>query len=79
MITRRAGEVLKFCRQRVGYSQEELAHQLNYTQSGVSKVENGYKNIDLEIFFKWLELTDSFEIGMKMLGFGDIIKAEKEG
>lgn len=72
MEIKHIGEVLKDCRLRNGFSQEELAFQLNSTQSGVSKIENGYTNVDLVLFFKWLELTDSFEIAMKKLGLWDI-------
>lgn len=61
------GEVLRICRQRVGFSQEEMAFQLNYTQSGVSKIEVGHLHVDLVMFFKWLEVTKSFEFAMKML------------
>lgn len=40
-------------------TQEELAHELNISQSHVSKYELGRKVIDIETFMQWTSITNS--------------------
>jgi predicted nucleotidyltransferase/Zn-dependent peptidase ImmA (M78 family)/transcriptional regulator with XRE-family HTH domain len=40
------GERLKDARKRVGYSQQEIAEELDMSRSAVSKIESGQQNID---------------------------------
>jgi len=40
------GERLKDARKRVGYSQQEIADELDVSRSAVSKIESGQQNID---------------------------------
>lgn len=51
-------KVLKKFRENAKKSQEEMAHELNITQSHVSKYECGRKIIDLETFMRWVQITN---------------------
>lgn len=51
------GTVLKACRERADFSQEELAHRMNGTQACISKFENDHKVPDANTFVEWFRLT----------------------
>ncbi|WP_257008331.1 helix-turn-helix domain-containing protein [Bacillus sp. FJAT-45350] len=51
------GGVLKAMRKKAGYSQEELAYELNTTQSTVSKLERNQKIPDIYTVKQWAETT----------------------
>lgn len=51
--------LLKNFRKQANMTQEELADELNMTQSHVSKYESGRKIIDLETFMQWVRVTNS--------------------
>lgn len=51
------GELLKTCRICSRMTQQEIADELNYERSYISKIENGEVPMQLEIFTKWVELT----------------------
>ncbi|MGD6845264.1 helix-turn-helix domain-containing protein [Bacillus infantis] len=61
------GAVLQACRERAGLSQEELAHQLNRTQSCVSKYEKDRKIPDMHTFLQWIQATNTPEIAVAFL------------
>lgn len=52
-------KVLKKFRKDAKLTQEEMACQLNMTQSHVSKYEQGRKVIDLETFMRWVHITNA--------------------
>ena len=58
------GTVLKACRERAGYSQEELAHLMNRTQACISKYENDRKIPDAQTFMDWFRLTNTQEVAV---------------
>lgn len=78
MDYRRIGQVLKTCRERVGYSQLDMALNLSRSQSCISKIEAGKRYVDLETFFDWLELTRSKEFALEELGFVDFTSIKKD-
>ncbi len=56
------GSILKACRERVGWNQEEMAHQLMINQSDVSKFENNAKEPTMSLFQKWASVTQSQDV-----------------
>jgi len=58
----RVGAILKACRTRAGYSQEELAAKLYINQSDVSKYENDTMEPHLNTFMMWMNQTQSQEV-----------------
>lgn len=51
-------------------SQSEISSKLNISTSSISKIESGKKTVDLEMFIKWVEITNTKEIAITML-FGE--------
>lgn len=68
-------KILKKFRESAEISQEEMAHELNITQSHVSKYECGRKVIDLETFLRWIQITNS-EVHAAAILFGTDICAQ---
>lgn len=68
-------KILKKFREDANITQEEMAHELNITQSHVSKYECGRKIIDLETFMKWVQVTNS-EVQAAMVMFGADVCAQ---
>lgn len=62
-------KALKGFRKSADMTQEDLAHELNMTQSHVSKYEQGRKIVDLETFVRWAQVTNS-EVQAAMIMFG---------
>lgn len=58
----RVGAILKACRTRAGFNQEELAHRLHINQSDVSKYENDAKEPTISILQAWLSNTQAHEV-----------------
>lgn len=56
------GSILKACRERKGWNQEEMAHQLMINQSDVSKIENNVKEPPMSLFQKWAMVTGSQDV-----------------
>ncbi|WP_332649737.1 helix-turn-helix domain-containing protein [Lysinibacillus sp. 54212] len=68
-------KVLKKFREGANLTQEEMAHELNITQSHVSKYECGRKVIDLETFMSWVRVTNS-EAQAALIMFGADVCAQ---
>ena len=68
-------KALKTFRKSADMTQEDLAHELNMTQSHVSKYEQGRKIIDLETFMRWVQVTNS-EAQAAIILFGADIFAQ---
>lgn len=68
-------KALKNFRKSADMTQEDLAHELNMTQSHVSKYEQGRKIVDLETFVRWAQVTNS-EVQAAMIMFGADIFAQ---
>jgi len=68
-------KVLKKFREEAKISQEEMAHELNITQSHVSKYECGRKVIDLETFMRWVQITNC-EVQAAAILFGTEVCAQ---
>ncbi|MFC4389112.1 multiprotein-bridging factor 1 family protein [Gracilibacillus marinus] len=56
------GAILRACRTRAGYSQEELAHRLHINQSDISKYENDTKEPTMSLFQQWACNTQAQEV-----------------
>ncbi|QPA56272.1 helix-turn-helix domain-containing protein [Lysinibacillus sphaericus] len=52
------GKMLKIFRKKAKMTQEDIADELNITQSCVSKYESGRKTLDLSAFLKWCRITN---------------------
>lgn len=61
------GTVMKACRERADFSQEELAHRMNRTQACISKFENDHKVPDANTFMEWFRLTNTPEVAIAFL------------
>ncbi|MGE8003993.1 helix-turn-helix domain-containing protein [Lysinibacillus sp. NPDC093216] len=68
-------KVLKKFREDAKISQEEMAEELNITQSHVSKYECGRKVIDLETFLRWCRITNC-EVEAAAILFGPELCAQ---
>lgn len=68
-------KVLKKFREEAKISQEEMAEELNITQSHVSKYECGRKVIDLETFMRWVQITNC-EVQAAAMMFGSEVCAQ---
>lgn len=60
------GALLQACRINSGISQEELAEQMNRSQTCISRFENDRKVPDLFTFMDWFKQTNTQEIGLKL-------------
>lgn len=58
----KVGAVLKACRTRAGYTQEELADKLFISQSDVSKYENDTMEPHLSTLQAWMNNTQAPEV-----------------
>lgn len=56
------GSILAACRERAGYSQEELADLMNRTQSCISKFENNRKSVEAQTLVRWMDVTNAKEV-----------------
>lgn len=56
------GAILKACRERAGFSQEELADKLYINQSDISKYENDVKEPTVTMFRAWTNNTQTQEV-----------------
>lgn len=56
------GSILKACRERAGFNQEEMAFRLNINQSDVSKYENDVKEPSISLFHDWTTNTQAMEV-----------------
>ncbi|AMA72901.1 hypothetical protein ACH33_08550 [Aneurinibacillus sp. XH2] len=68
-ITQEYHKLLKFFRKKAKMTQEEIAYELNMTQSTVSKLESGKHIIDLQTFMKWVQVTNC-EVHAAAMMFG---------
>jgi len=53
------GKLLQKFRKDADMTQEEVADQLEMTQSHISKYELGRKVVDIETFMRWVQVTNS--------------------
>lgn len=58
----RFGSILKACRNRAGFNQEELAHRLHVNQSDISKYENDAKEPTISMLRAWTSNTQTQEV-----------------
>lgn len=58
-LTHEYHEMLKTFRKKANMTQEEIADELNVTQSFVSKLESGRKAIDIDTFITFVKVTNS--------------------
>lgn len=68
-LTQEYHKMLKFFRKKARMTQEEIADELNVTQSCVSKLESGRKIIDIHTFMNWVRVTNS-EVHAASMMFG---------
>lgn len=62
------GEVFKKYRELSGITQEKMASALGRQQSFISKIENGYRGIDLVTFIHWAQIVENKEDFLKEMG-----------
>jgi len=60
------GALLQACRMGSGMSQEDLAAQMNRSQTCISKYENDRKTPDIFTFMEWFKQTNTQEVGMML-------------
>ncbi|SEP57696.1 Helix-turn-helix [Virgibacillus subterraneus] len=63
----RVGAILKACRTRAGFSQEELADKLYISQSDVSKYENDTMEPHISTLQAWTNNTQTQEVMVAFL------------
>ena len=56
------GALLKACRQRANISQQEMAENMNRSQSCISKFENDEKVPDAYTLMQWGQMTNCPEV-----------------
>lgn len=56
------GSIMRACRERAGFSQEELADRLHLTQGSISKFETGSQKPDMDMVMDWAEATNAKEV-----------------
>ncbi|UQX52311.1 helix-turn-helix domain-containing protein [Cytobacillus firmus] len=61
------GAILKACRTRAGFSQEELAEKLFINQSDISKYESDRKEPTMSLFQAWMTNTQSPEVAVAFM------------
>lgn len=61
------GAILKACRIRAGFSQEELAERLYINQSDISKYETDRKEPTMSIFQAWISNTQTAEVAVAFM------------
>lgn len=62
-----AGAFLRKCREKAGFSQDQLAEMLNKNQSDISKLEKDKRTIDIFTFRDWTMLTNHVEQGVQFI------------
>lgn len=62
-----AGEIVKKCRKKIGWSQDELALEMNLTQSTVSRLEKNKVTCDVSTLMRIAERTNAQDVAMSML------------
>lgn len=63
----RFGAILKACRIRAGFSQEELADMLYINQSDISKYETDRKEPTMSMFHAWITNTQTPEVAVAFM------------
>jgi transcriptional regulator with XRE-family HTH domain len=61
------GAIMQKCREKAGLSQEKMAEMLNRSRSCISKIENNRKVMDVQTFFKWIQVTDAKDVAVSMV------------
>ena len=61
------GEIVKQCRKKMGWSQDELAFETNLTQSTVSRLEKNKITCDVSTLMRIAERTNAQDVAMSML------------
>lgn len=61
------GTVMRLCRERAGFTQEEMADKLHRTQACVSKFEKDHKIPDMTTMMRWAEVTGAREVVVAFL------------
>lgn len=56
------GAILRACRKRKGWTQEDLAHELNIEQADVSRFENDRRELPMSVFQRWAVATGSQDV-----------------
>jgi len=67
--------ILRKFRKSANLTQEDMAEELNITQSHVSKYESGRKILDYETLVKWIQVTNS-EVQAAIVMFGADVCAQ---
>lgn len=68
-ITQNFNNLLKQFRKKAKMTQEDIAFELNMTQSTVSKIESGKHVIDMQTFLNWIRVTNC-EVHAAAMMFG---------
>lgn len=61
------GAILKACRVRAGFSQEEIAAKLYISRSNISKLETDQLKLDVPTLIQWANVTNAKEVVVAFL------------
>lgn len=61
------GAMLKACRVRAGYSQEQLAEKMYMSRSAISKLETDQQKLDVPTLIQWAHVTNAKEIAVAFI------------
>lgn len=61
------GEILKVCRKRAGFSQEELGFKIGEDQASISRIEKDLKRLEVDTLLKWTNATSAQEITIALM------------
>jgi transcriptional regulator with XRE-family HTH domain len=72
-ITQEYHKLLRQFRKKARMTQEEIAYELNMTQSTVSKLESGKHIVDIQTFMNWVRVTNCEAHAALMMFGADVI------
>lgn len=67
------GGLIRKCRKRMGWSQEEAAHQMHVTQSTISRLEKNIVACEVNFLVRFSKLTNSEDVVIAALFSIDIL------
>lgn len=67
------GKLIKSCRKRMGWSQEEAAFQMHVNQSTISRIEKNLVACEVNFLVRFSKLTNSEDVVIAALFSIDIV------
>ncbi|QBK26712.1 helix-turn-helix domain-containing protein [Ureibacillus thermophilus] len=72
-VTQEYHKLLKQFRKKAKMTQEQIAYELNITQSTVSKIESGRYFVDIKTFMNWVRVTNCEAQAAVMMFGADVL------